>query len=608
MMIDQANILIVEDELLIAKNTANKLKKIGYNVLKIVPSGQAALQFVQQQKPDLILMDVVIKGEIDGIETATRIKSTLDIPIVFVTADANDKTLDRASKTGCYGYLIKPFRDKELQATIKIALNKHQEQSAIQDALQSTIRYYSTEYDDIYKDDLTNLPNKLFLRDLFDYLSSLLISEDDLHNQIEKIRQNSFLEKSQAELIAVLNVSLDRFKKISNCLNKEHQDALVKKIAQRLTDCVESFGDYGSTVYLSPDNFLILLALDGRATATRCGQNILENLQKSFIIGDREIYLSPNIGISLCPFDSTDIEELLQQSEKAIEYAKAQGGNRCQTFTFAFNVRSRKVSDDLRLESELHHALERNELELHYQPQVDLITNSIVGAEALIRWNHPKRGRITPDKFIPLAEESGLIRPIGEWILDHACRQMQAWHNEGLNELKIGVNLSGVQFKQSDLFHNITQILFNSSLEAEYLELELTENILMENIPTNVQKLNLLKKLGVKIALDDFGTGYASLGYLHQFPFDILKIDACFVRNIDSNRVSAVIVENTISMAHQLGLQVVAEGVETEAELNFLKHVQCDVVQGFWLSRPLGAKDFQKLVMNRMSDKITTAK
>ena len=607
MMIDQANILIVEDELSSAKNIAEKLKKFGYNVLKIVPSGQAALQFIQQKKPDLILMDVVIRGEIDGIETATRIKHTLDIPIIFVTAYTNDKTLDRAAKTGCYGYVIKPFRDKELQATIKIALSKHQEQSAIQDALQSTISYYSTEYDDIYKDKLTNLPNKLFLRDLFDYLSSLLISEDDIHNPVEKTQKNS-LEKSQAELIAVFNIRLDRFKKISNCLNKEHQGALVKKIAQRLTDYVESFEYHGSTVYLSPDNFLILLALDGRSAATRYGQNILENLKKSFIIGDQEIYLSPNIGISLCPFDSTDIEELLQQSEKAIDYAITQGGNRCQTFTFAFNVRSHKVSDDLRLESELHHALERNELEIHYQPKVELITNSIVGAEALIRWNHPKRGRIAPDKFIPLAEESGLIRSIGEWTLDSACKQMQAWHDEGLNQLKISVNLSGVQFKQADLFHNITQILFNSSLEAQYLELELTENILVENIQTNVQKLNLLKKLGIQIALDDFGTGYASLGYLQQFPFDILKIDSCFVRNINENRVNAVIAKNTISMAHQLGLQVVAEGVETEAELNFLKHAQCDLVQGFWLSRPLEAKEFQKLVINSMSDKITIAK
>ena len=607
MMIDQANILIVEDELSSAKNIAEKLQKFGYNVLKIVPSGQAALQFIQQQKPDLILMDVVIRGEIDGIETATRIKHTLDIPIIFVTAYINDETLDRAAKTGCYGYLIKPFREKQLQASIKIALSKHQEQSAIQDALQSTISYYSTEYDDIYKDKLTNLPNKLFLRDLFDYLSSLLISEDDIHNQVEETWKNS-LEKSQAELIAVFNIRLDRFKKISNCLNKEHQGALVKKIAQRLTDCVESFEYHGSTVYLGPDNFLILLALDGRSVATRYGQNILENLQKSFIIGDQEIYLSPNIGISLCPFDSTDIEELLQQSEKAIDYAVTQGGNRCQTFTFAFNMRSHKVSDDLRLESELHHALERNELEIHYQPKVELISNSIVGAEALIRWNHPQRGRIAPDKFIPLAEESGLIRSIGEWTLDSACKQMQAWHDQGLKQLKISVNLSGVQFKHADLFHNITQILFNSSLEAQYLELELTENILVENIQTNVQKLNLLKKLGIKIALDDFGTGYASLGYLQQFPFDILKIDSCFVRNINKNRVNAVIAKNTISMAHQLGLQVVAEGVETEAELNFLKHVQCDLVQGFWLSRPLEAKEFQKLVINGMSDKITIAK
>ncbi len=607
MIIDQANILIVEDELSSARNIAEKLQKFGYNVLQIVPSGQAALQSIQQKKPDLILMDVVIRGEIDGIETATRIKHMLDIPIIFVTSHTNDETLDRAAKTGCYGYLIKPFREKELQATIKIALSKHREQSAIQDALQSTISYYSTEYDDIYKDKLTNLPNKLFLRDLFDYLSSLLISECDIHNQVEKTQNNS-LDKSPAELIAVFNIKLNRFKKISNCLNKEHQSVLVKEIAQRLTDYVESFEYHGSTVYLGPDNFLILLALDGRSSATRYGQNILENLKKSFIIGDQEIYLSPNIGISLCPFDSTDIEELLQQSEKAIDYAVTQGGNRCQTFTFAFNVRSRKVSDDLKLESELYHALKRNELEIHYQPKVELITNSIVGAEALIRWNHPKRGRITPNKFIPLAEESGLIRSIGEWTLETACKQMQAWHDQGLNQLKISVNLSGVQFKQADLFHNITQILFNSSLEAQYLELELTENILVENIQTNVQKLNLLKKLGIKIALDDFGTGYASLGYLQQFPFDILKIDSCFVRNINKNRVNAVIANNTISMAHQLGLQVVAEGVETEAELNFLKQAQCDLVQGFWLSRPLEAKEFHKLVINNMSDKLTIAK
>ncbi|MEM9508999.1 MAG: EAL domain-containing protein [Cyanobacteria bacterium P01_E01_bin.35] len=604
-MIDQANILIVEDELLIAKITAKKLSKIGYNVSKIVSSGQAAIEFAHQAQLDLILMDIAIKGEIDGIETAARIKSRLDIPVIFLTAYANDETLERAAQIGCYGYLIKPFRDKELQATVKMVLSKHQEQKAIQDALQSTIHQYSTEQDDIYKDNLTNLPNKLFLRDLFEYLSSLALGENDVALSVGNLNQDN-QELGTSKLVVLYNIVLDRFKKIISFLDKEQQENLVKEIAQRLTNCVDDFNAHGATVYLDANNFVILLALEDRPTATRYGHKILDNLKESFLIGDREIYLSPSVGMAFCPFDSTDIEELLQQSEKAIEYAINQGGNRCQAFTFAFNIKRYQASDDLRLESELHQALERNELELYYQPKVDLVSNLIVGAEALVRWNHPNLGRIMPDKFIPLAEENGLIKPIGEWILEDACRQMQRWHLEGLDNLKISVNISGAQFKQSDLFHKITQILFKTSLEAQYLELELTETILVENIKVNVQKLNLLKKLGVQIALDDFGTGYASLGYLQQFPFNILKLDSCFVRNIDNNQVSAVIVQNTIAMANQLGLQVVAEGVETEAELDFLKNVQCDMGQGFLWSRPLEAGEFQRLAMKEMAFKTNT--
>ena len=253
------------------------------------------------------------------------------------------------------------------------------------------------------------------------------------------------------------------------------------------------------------------------------------------------------------------------------------------------------------MEAELHHALEREEFELYYQPKVNLKTNKIIGAEALIRWNHPVMGRIGAGKFIPLAEESGLIRPIGEWILDRACKQTKAWHNLGLNFLNIGINLSGSQFRQSDLFHQITQALFNSSLEPQYLELELTEKVLVENIKTNIQRMNLLKKLEVKIVLDDFGTGYSSLGYLQQFPFDILKIDSSFIHNIDSDPVNAVITKTIIGMAHELGLKVVAEGVESEAELNFLKNSQCDEIQGFIFSRPLNAREFQKLAMVNVS-------
>lgn len=594
---NKTSILIVEDELLIAKNTAKKLTNLGYNVAKIVSTGQAAIDFVSHENLDLILMDIAIKGDIDGIETASQIKGISDVPIIFITAYANEKNLERAAKTGCYGYLIKPYREQELQATVKMTLSKHLEQLAIQQSLQSSINEYSEEYNDIYQDSLTELPNKLFLRNLFDYLSSLIVDRDTAtspqHLESEQENQEHL---PQINLVSVFNIYLGRLEKISNFLNKQENDLLLKEIARRLQDCIKESGVYGSTVYLKSDNFVVLLALDERRTASRCGEMLLNVLKHSFMIGEREIYLSPSIGISFYPSDSSDITELLDQGYKAIEYAKSNGGNRCQTFTFAFNIKNSKASDSLKIETDLHHALERKEFELYYQPKLDLKSNSIVGAEALLRWNHPSMGRIDADKFIPLAEDIGLIKPIGEWVLTTACQQMQTWIDAGLKAHKISVNLSGSQFKQSDLFHQITQVLFKTSLEPQHLELELTETILVENIKKNIQKLNLLKKLGIQISLDDFGTGYSSLGYLQQFPFDVLKIDSCFVRNINNNSVNAVITQSVINMAHQLNLKVVAEGVETEAEFNFLKDVQCDLIQGFWYSRPLPAQEFYQLV------------
>ncbi|MEO0012930.1 MAG: hypothetical protein RLZZ535_1319 [Cyanobacteriota bacterium] len=597
----KANILIVEDELLIAKNTAKKLNNFGYNVIKIVSNGQAAIDCVNLEQPDLVLMDIAIKGEIDGVETASQIKSISDVPIIFTTAYANDETLDRAAETGCYGYLIKPYKEQELHATVKMTLSKHLEQSTIQRTLQSSISEYSSEYDNIYQDQLTGLPNKLFLRDLFEYLLSLIADRNpEQSSNLPKSHQQDIAQESQLNIIGVFNISLDRFEKISSFLNKQEQDSLLKEIAQRLVDCVKNFTAHGEVVYLTPDNFVVLLAIDSRITGSKYGQSILNVLQQNYVIGDREIYLAPNIGIAFCPSDSQDITELLEQSYKAIEYGKTQGGNRCQAYTVAFNIKNSKVTGDFRLESELHHALERQEFELYYQPKLDLKTNLIVGSEALLRWNHPTMGRINAEKFVPVAEEIGLIKPIGEWVLTTACRQMQSWLDAGFKNHTISVNLSGSQFKQSDLFHQITQILFKTSLEPQFLELELTETILVENMRNNIQRLNMLKKLGIQISLDDFGTGYSSLGYLQQFPFDILKIDTCFIRNINHNQVNAVITKAVIEMAHQLGLKVVAEGVETTAELDFLKNIQCDAIQGFLFSRPLSAPEFQKLTRKQL--------
>jgi diguanylate cyclase len=607
MIINQvkANILIVEDELIIAKNTARKLHDFGYNVVKIVSNGQAAIDFVSLEQPDLVLMDITIKGEIDGIEAASQIKAISNVPIIFLTAYANDETLDRAAETGCYGYLIKPYKEQELHATVKMALSKHLEQSTIQQALQSSINEYSSEYDDIYQDRVTGLPNKLFIRDLFDYLLSLIAERDPKQagNSLES-HQHDIAQASELKIIGVFNISLDRFDKLTSFLNQQEQNALLKEIAQRMVDCVGNFAAaHGEVVYLAPDNFVVLLAMDNRITGSKYGQSLLNVLQQNYLIGDnpsdnREIYLAPTIGIAFCPSDSIDITELLEQSYKTIKYGKSQGGNRCQAYTVAFNIKSSKANEELKLESQLHHAFERQEFELYYQPKLDLKTNLIIGSEALLRWNHPTMGRINADKFIPLAEDIGLIKPIGKWVLTTACHQMQTWIDAGLTTHKLSVNLSGAQFRQSDLFHQITQILFKTSLEPKFLELELTETILVENIRTNIQRLNMLKKLGIQISLDDFGTGYSSLGYLQQFPFDVLKIDACFIRNIDQNQVNAVITKTVIEMAHQLGLKVVAEGVETTAELDFLKNVQCDAIQGFIFSRPLAVKEFQKLAMN----------
>ncbi|NJR44501.1 MAG: EAL domain-containing protein [Hyellaceae cyanobacterium CSU_1_1] len=598
----KANILIVEDELLIAKNTAKKLQSFGYNVLKLVSNGQAAIDCVNLEQPDLVLMDIAIKGEIDGIETASQIKSISDVPIIFTTAYANDETLERASETGCYGYLIKPYKEQELRATVKMTLSKYLEQSTIQQALQSSISEYSSQYDNVYQDHLTGLPNKLFLRDLFNYLLSLIADRhaEEPSGSLES-HQQDIAQQSQLNIIGVFNISLDRFEKISNLFNKQEQDFLLKEIAQRLVDCVRNFAAHGEVVYLAPDNFVVLLAMDSRMTGSKYGQSILNVLKQNYFIDDREVFLAPTIGVAYCPSDSQDITELLEQSDKAIEYSKTQGGNRCQAYTVAFNIKNSKVTEDFRLESELHHALERQEFELYYQPKLELQTNRIIGSEALLRWNHPTLGRMNAEKFVPLAEDIGLIKPIGEWVLTTACHQMQAWLNMGLTIHTISVNLSGSQFKQSDLFHQITQTLFKTSLEPQFLELELTETILVENMRTNVQRLNMLKKLGIQISLDDFGTGYSSLGYLQQFPFDTLKIDACFIRDINQNQVNAVITKTVIEMAHQLGLKVVAEGVETTGELDFLKNVQCDAIQGFLFSRPLSAKEFQKLAMDNMN-------
>ncbi|MEM9509802.1 MAG: EAL domain-containing protein, partial [Cyanobacteria bacterium P01_E01_bin.35] len=580
---------------LIAENLAIKLKKLKYNVTNIVSSGKAAIKSIQKHRPDLILMDIAIKGEIDGVETAKIIRESHNLAIIFLTAYADDKTLERACYIGCYGYILKPYKDRELHATIKMAIQKHQEQIAIQKSLTEVselLGQYSAEKSHIYEDSLTKLPNKLMLQELFNYLLLGIKSSS-------KSKANSDKSELNKKLISVIYIKLDRFERILASLGEERSDLLIKALSQRLKANTNDQIYECVPLRLDHSEFCILQSgLEHRQTASDYAQIIIEQLRLPFTIEAKNYFLTASLGISYYPFDHQQIERLLEQSKQAMVYAQDQGGNRFKLYTSAFRITASNHNNDLALEGDLHQAVEQNRLELYYQPKVNLSTGKIDSAEALIRWNHPQLGLILPNKIIPLAEACGLMDQIGAWILEQACRQTKIWHQVGFDFLRIAVNLSGYQFKQSDLFHKLTQLFFELNLDAKYIELELTEQILIENIQANIQKLNLIKKLGIKISLDDFGTGYSSLGYLHQFPFDVLKIDRCFITNIDQNQKNAVITKSVIEMAHQLGLVVVGEGVETQAELDFLVKNKCDEVQGYLFARPMPIRDFEKLLIS----------
>ena len=597
-------ILIVEDELLIAENLAMKLKKLGYIIGGIVSSGKAALEYINSDKPDLILMDIAIKGNMDGIETAAKILEEEEIPIVYLTAYADDETIERASNTNCYGYLLKPFKDRELQATLKVVLNKHRKHTEIKTSLQEAINKFSSEENSIHIDSLTQLPNQFVLQELFEYLVSKYENTTNIQQQEQEIpgtTQKSNNLKVNKKLLGIMYFGLDKFQRFNDSLDEKKKKLLIQLVAKRLTKCLEKCDSESCIISLPNNEFAILLAgITLRQKAADFADFILAEINKAFSIDKREIFLTSSIGISFYPLDNVEIDRLLKLAKIAMKYAQEQGGNQYKFYTVALKTTDYVVRDNsLSLETDLHYALERQELELYYQPKINLKTGQIVGTEALLRWHHPKLGLVPSDKFIHVAETTSLIESIGEWALEKACQKTKHWHQAGFNFLTIAINLSGRQFKQLNLFHKLTQILFNSNLDSQFVELELTETILVDNIKANIQRMNLIKKLGINISIDDFGTGYSSLRYLQQFPFDSLKIDRCFINNIDQNQTNAIITKTIIEMAHQLNLKVVAEGVETEAELAFLVEHNCDEVQGYLLSRPLPTKEFEKLLASK---------
>lgn len=422
-----------------------------------------------------------------------------------------------------------------------------------------------------HHDSLTGLPNRALLF-------------DRLNHAINQARR-------YGHMIAVMFIDLDRFKFINDTMGHEAGDVLLKSVASRIRQTIR---EADTVARLGGDEFIAIITnLDEPLSSVTVANNIVESLSETVIIADNQVTVSPSIGIATFPSDGDSADELIKLADAAMYQAKQAGGG-CHQF-----YRPDMNSDALRrigLGVALQRAIRDTELELHYQPQLDLLSGRVTGLEALVRWRHPDRGLVPPDQFIPLAEELGLMVPMGDWILETACNQLRQWRDQGLPEFRVAVNLSAYQFNQDSLLDHVMRSIHQAGLKATDLELELTESSVMRDPDSTARTLRSLSDAGVRIAIDDFGTGYSSLAYLKSFPLDSLKIDRSFVRDTPDDQNDTAIVRTIISLAQHLGLQAVAEGVETEEHLNFLQANGCHLVQGYLLARPMPADDIPQAV------------
>ena len=440
-----------------------------------------------------------------------------------------------------------------------------------------------------YYDELTGLPNRVFIR-------------EQLKHLIESAKRKN-------KLMAALSLDLDIFERINDTLGHDAGDTLLKGVARRLSKCVRAADRVGTESHRTPaetsvlrnwdmvarpsgDEFIILMTEIGRAEdAANLARRINEVLAEPFELHGNRLALTVSTGIAVYPRDGQDTEALLKNADAAMHHAKEQGGNNYQFYSSSIHA---SAQERLALEASLRQAIEREELELYYQPKIHMNTGRTVGMEALLRWRHPERGMIPPNMFIPLAEETGLITPLGDWVLRTACLQNKAWQDLGLARERIAVNVSSRQFKDRDFVKSVNEILAKTNLDPGCLELEITEGTLMHDTEANQRALTELNAIGVSIALDDFGTGYSSLSYLKRFPIDTLKIDRSFVKDVTTDTDSAAIVDAIIALSRSVDINLVAEGVETVEQYQYLQNKGCREMQGYYISRPLPATKYTR--------------
>ncbi|HEX5735266.1 MAG TPA: EAL domain-containing protein [Blastocatellia bacterium] len=679
----QARILVVEDESIVALDIQDRLESLGYDVPATVASGERAVEQAGALSPDLVLMDIQLKGRMDGVEAADHIRQRFGIPVIYLTANADHPTVQRAKVTEPFGYVIKPFEERELHTSIEMALYKHQAEQTLK---ESEERYrllveMSPEAIVVQSDDrivyanpaaanlfgasaaetLLGLPLARFVHP--DHRENFLAHERHLRgNQQSDLKAEKFVrldgqvrdvevvmasvtyggrpatqiltrditERKRAEeqllhdafhdsltglpnralfidhlklavnhcrrrknyLFAVLFIDLDRFKVINDSLGHMVGDELLIAIARRLEVCLR---DGDTIARLGGDEFTILLdGIKDYGDARRVAERVKEVLEQPFGLAGRELFITASVGIKYSCGGDEKPEDLLRDADTAMYSAKALGKAQYQIFDARMHAHALTL---LQTESDLRRAIEREELRVDYQPIVALKSGRICGFEALVRWRHPERGLISPSDFIPLAEETGLIIQIDRWVLKQACLQMRRWQQDlsVTGRMKISVNLSCKHFMQPTIVEQVLETLQETGLDPISLKLEITESVMMEKGDYVMRVLEELNKAGIELSLDDFGTGYSSLSYIHRFPVTALKIDQSFIKRIGGEQ-NGEIVRTVVALARNLGLEVVAEGIETVMQLNQLKALGCEQGQGHYFSEAVSGDSATELI------------
>ena len=564
---ERLKIVVAEDEDAIRENLARMLRIEGFDVAAAA-NGKEALALVREHLPALILSDVMMPV-LDGHGLLQAVRDdplTSSTPFVFLTARADRSDLRTGMNLGADDYLVKPFQRDELLAAVRARLTRRATEGQAAQRLQAEAQRL------LHFDALTNLPNRRLM--------------------LERVRAASHQAQRSNSRLALIMLGLDGLSQVNDSLGHESGDVVLREVADRLFRKINQavfVSEFDGVGRVSGEQFAILLEGFGDdAYLDSLCRELLAAVERPYQAETQQLFLKACAGVALLDAGKSDPEDLMRNADAALHQAQLGGPGSLSFFSAEMNVRGVRR---LRLHNELHKALERNELSLHYQAQVDIASRRIIGFEALMRWQHPELGFISPVEFIPIAEESGVIVEMGAWALNQACHQARAWLDAGHGPLRMAVNLSARQFADDELMATVIEALGKSGLPPASLELEITESIAMQGLERTVMMLTALKKLGIALAMDDFGTGYSSLSYLKRFPLDALKVDQSFVRNITTDPGDAAITRAVVAMAHSFGMIVIAEGVETTEHLEFLAGLGCEDAQGYLFSKPLPTTD-----------------